>query len=71
MKGLDEAQLFYERYGKQMIETQFAECVDRVATGLVGHGSECFGFDDEISTDHDFEPGFSLWITDEDEREFG
>ena len=71
MKGLDEAQLFYERYGKQMLETQFAECVDRVATGLVGHGSECFGFDDELSRDHDFGVGFCLWLTDEDYDKYG
>lgn len=71
MKGIDLAREFYEEYGKPMIERDFAEYADRIAIGLVGRGSECFGFDDEISTDHDFEPGFCLWLTEGDERKFG
>ncbi len=71
MKGIELSIKFYEQYGKEMIEGQFAELKGRIAVGLVGHGSECFGFDDEISRDHDFEPGFCLWLTDEDEKQFG
>ena len=71
MKGLELARAFYEEYGKPMIERDFSEYSSRIAVGLVGHGSECFGFDDTISTDHDFEPGFCIWLTEADEREFG
>ena len=71
MKGLELARAYYEEYGRPMLEEQFGEVTDRVACGLVGHGSECFGFDDAVSRDHDFEPGFCLWLTREDEREFG
>ena len=71
MKGIELSRKFYEEIGKKMIKEQFSEYEDRIAVGLVGHGSECFGFDDEISQDHDFEPGFCLWITDEDEKKFG
>jgi len=71
MTGLELSRAFYEEYGRPMLKEKFPEYEGRIAAGLVGHGSECFGFDDEISRDHDFEPGFCLWITDEDERLFG
>ncbi len=71
MKGIDISRAFYEEYGKPMIEEKFPEYADRIAAGLVGHGSECFGFDDEISRDHDLDAGFCLWLTDHDEKEIG
>ncbi len=71
MQGLDISREFYARYGKKMLEEQFGEVKNRIAAGLAGEGSECLGFDDEISRDHDFDAGFCLWITAEDEREFG
>ncbi len=71
MKGLELSRAFYEEFGKNMISEQFSDVADRIAVGLVGEGSECLGFDDNISTDHDFEPGFCLFITAEDERRFG
>ena len=70
MKGIEIAEKYYEEFGKKMIQDGgFPE--ERIAVGLVGEGSECFGFDDDISKDHDFEPGFCLFITEKDEREFG
>ncbi len=71
MQGLEISRAFYEEYGRPMLESEFPEYVDRIAVGLVGHGSECFGFDDEISRDHDFESGFCLWLTEEDEKKIG
>lgn len=71
MRGIELSRSFYEEYGRPMLERDFSEYLDRIAVGLVGHGSECLGFDDEISTDHDFEPGFCIWIRDEDEQELG
>ena len=71
MEGLRLARAYYEEYGKAMLEEQFKDVKDRIAVGLVGEGSECFMADDEVSWDHDFEPGFCLWITKEDERAFG
>ncbi len=71
MAGIDISRAYWEEYGKPMIEESFSEYKGRIAVGLVGHGSECFGFDDKISCDHDFDAGFSIWLTEEDERLFG
>ncbi len=71
MRGLELARAYYEQCGAEWLRREFPGYVDRIAVGLVGEGSECFGFDDDISTDHDFEPGFCLWITQEDEQAIG
>ena len=49
-----------------MLETQFPQLLPKLAVGLFGSGSECFGFDDEVSRDHDFEPGFCIFLPGED-----
>lgn len=71
MKGLELAKAYYDEYGKDMIHNEFAEYEDRIAVGLVGQGSECFGFDDEVSKDHDYGAGFCMWLTDRDYKEIG
>ncbi|MBQ3376305.1 MAG: DUF4037 domain-containing protein [Erysipelotrichaceae bacterium] len=65
MKGLELARRYYEYCGKQMLDTQFPGLREKIAVGLTGSGSQCYGFDDEISQDHDFEPGFCLFLPDE------
>ena len=60
--GLKIAEEFYNEYGKQMIDEKFPEYKDKIAVGLAGQGSECFGYDDAVSRDHDYAPGFCLWI---------
>lgn len=65
MKGLELSEKFYYEYGEKMIKENFADVEKYLAVGLVGSGSECFGYDDEISQDHDFEPGFCIFIPDE------
>lgn len=70
--GMQLAQSYWQTYGKTLLDQpKFAKYKNRIAAGLVGHGSECYGFDDEISRDHDFGPGFCLWLTNEDYAEIG
>ena len=66
MNGLELARAFYETHGRPMLAEQFPDLLPRLAVGLFGSGSECFGYDDEISRDHDFEPGFCLFLPGED-----
>ncbi len=62
--GLQLCESFYYEYGVPMIRENFLEYETVIAVGLVGEGSDCFGYDDEISRDHDFGPGFCMWLTD-------
>ena len=66
MTGLELARAYLETYGVPMIREQFPEYEEIIAAALSGSGSECYGFDDEISRDHDFEPGFCLFIPGEE-----
>ncbi|PJM79409.1 DUF4037 domain-containing protein [Bifidobacterium scaligerum] len=66
ISGLKLARAFWKQVGKPMIETKYPQYASRIAAGLVGHGSECYGFDDAYSQDHDFGPRFCLWLSDED-----
>lgn len=71
MKGLELSKKYYEAYGRDMIENGFSEIAEHTAAGLVGYGSECFGFDDEISRDHDYGPSFCIWLPQEIYAQYG
>lgn len=65
MKGLELAEKFYKQHGEPMLNDQFPNLLPYLAVGLVGSGSECFGYDDNISRDHDFEPAFCIFLPSE------
>lgn len=69
--GMELAREFYEQAGRPMLQQKYPEYACRIAAGLVGEGSECLGFDDAFSVDHDFGPGFCLWLTREDYQAIG
>lgn len=71
MKGLEIVKKFYNEYGKDLIEENFGELSSRIAIGLVGEGSECFGYDDENSLDHDVDFNFCAFLSEKDYNEFG
>ncbi len=71
MKGMELSRKYFEEYGLPMLEQKFPQYIDKMAAGLVGEGSECLGFDDEYSRDHDFGAGFCVWLPDELYRSIG
>lgn len=69
--GMELCRAYYETYGRAMIHERFPAYEERIAVGLVGEGSDCFGYDDETSRDHDWGPSFLLWVSDQVYAEIG
>ncbi len=69
--GMELCRAYYETYGRAMIHEKFPEYEGRIAVGLVGEGSDCFGYDDEFSRDHDWGPSFMMWVSDSVYEEIG
>ena len=66
MNGLLLSKEYYSNVAEPKLKQEFPELYPRLAAGLVGNGSECFGFDDDISRDHDWGIDFFIWTIDDD-----
>lgn len=66
MQGLPLARAFFESCLPILQEEMD---IDKMAFGLAGEGSECFGFDDTLSMDHDFGASFCIWVSEQDYAE--
>lgn len=71
MRGLEISKRYFEAYGIAMLQKDFQPYIHVISAGLAGQGSECLGFDDEISRDHDWGPGFCLWLPEKYYGEIG
>lgn len=71
MKGLELSKKYFQDVIYPMLLDEFPEFVNRMAVGLVGEGSECFGYDDEISRDHDWGAKVCIWLDTEDYNRIG
>ena len=70
-RAFDGSRRFYEEHVRKMIHDLFPAYENRIAVGIAGEGSDCFGYDDAISRDHDYGTGVCLWITQEDFAKIG
>lgn len=59
---VEKCRLFYEGYLKEAIHKDFGAYEDKIGVGITGYGSECFGFDDEYSYDHDCNVRLFLFV---------
>ena len=71
MTAVSRARSLYLTLGAPMIKERFPAYEGRIAAGFAGEGSDCFGFDDDISRDHDYGPGFCLWLSEGDYARIG
>ena len=65
-RALDLSEEFFNDVALPSLKEAFPDAWDRMGAGLVGNGSECMGFDDELSCDHDWGIEFFVWLTDAD-----
>lgn len=70
MKGLELSEHYYREQCAPALADLFPALSRRIAAGLVGEGSECFGFDDELSQDHDWGVSLCLWLNKRDYKKY-
>lgn len=71
MKGMELSKLFYKEQVRPMLAQKFYHLLPRMAIGLVGEGSQCFGYDDDLSQDHDWGAAVCIWLTLDDFETYG
>ena len=67
--GLELSRQFYAELVRPILDARFPGLPHSAA--LLGRGSEVLGFDDEMSTDHDWKPRVLLFLREEDQARHG
>src|SRR3982750_660866 len=67
--GLEMGALFHRDIVAPIIRSRFPSM--KYAAALIGPGSEVLGFDNEISTDHDWRPRVFIFLDESDKKSFG
>jgi len=63
VKGLDLSEAFFKEIAQPILTTHFPSLC--YSAGLFGYGSDVLGFDDALSTDHNWGPRFTLFLPEE------
>ena len=71
MRGLELSRRFWEELLRPALEEKCPEFLPRIAAGLCGGGSDCLGYDDEVSRDHAFAAGCMVFLPAAEERKIG
>lgn len=74
MKGLELAERYFYEAGLEAfrkLQEAYPQLQGKLAAGLVGQGSECLGFDDLYSADHDYGPSFCIWLSRDVYEQYG
>ncbi|PHI06343.1 DUF4037 domain-containing protein [Fusobacterium polymorphum] len=66
IKGLELSKRYFYDIILPEFEKNLKDILPLCAFGLVGEGSECYGYDDKLSQDHDFGPSVCIWLRKDD-----
>lgn len=69
MNGMELSRRYFFDCAEPKLRSDFPALFHSIAAGLVGNGSECFGYDDELSRDHDWGVDFFIWLPEKDKNE--
>lgn len=64
IKGLELSESFFNENKALLFKKIPSNAIEYITIGLFGFGSECYGVDDEISEDHNFDQGFIILVED-------
>lgn len=64
IKGLELSESFFNENKALLFKKIPSNAIEYITIGLFGFGSECYGVDDEISEDHDFDQSFIILVED-------
>ena len=67
--GLKLCRAYFDEIVYPAIKKDYPEILKKAAFGLSGYGSDCYGFDDVYSRDHDWGPGVCIWLRRSDYEE--
>lgn len=70
IKGLELSKRYFYDIVLPEFEKTLFDILPLCAFGLVGEGSECYGYDDELSKDHDFGPSVCIWLRKDDHLKY-
>lgn len=62
LSGIQLSEKYYRTFFEPVLERNFSDVLPQLCIGLAGAGSECFGYDDEFSRDHDFGARFCIFV---------
>lgn len=63
--GLEIAKKYCDEILLPFFKQKHPILLDNISIGIAGEGSECFGYDDILSQDHDFTFECCVWVNDE------
>ena len=71
MNGIEISQTYFERIVAPRLEGEFPRTYARCTIGLLGKGSDCRAWDDDLSRDHNWGPRIEIILGDSDFQRFG
>lgn len=68
--GLERSRELFETVIEPILRKEIPEILDIASIGIAGQGSECLGYDDDLSEDHDFKTRCTIWLDKPDYEDY-